>query len=90
METLTSYRYITIKPTTNEPIIQGTRISVRDVVEHWKMGASPEEIPIVYPHITLSQVFEALAYYQDNKEEIEMFIEKNYVPESLSGSPLSR
>ena len=90
METLTAYKYISIKSATSEPIIQGTRISVRDIVENWKMGMSPEEIPTIYPHISLAQVFEALAYYQDNKEEIEMFIEKNNVTESLSGTTLSR
>lgn len=90
METITSYRYIVRKADSREPIIQGTRVSVRDVVENWKMGLSPEEIPSVYPHVTLAQVFEALAYYQDNKEEIEAFIEKNRVPEQLSGKPLSR
>ncbi|MDP2208502.1 MAG: DUF433 domain-containing protein [Bacteroidota bacterium] len=77
METQTAYRYIVKKHDTNEPTIQGTRITVRDVVEQWKIGASPEEIPIHYPHITLSQVFEALAYYHDNKIEIEKFIEVN-------------
>ena len=90
METITAYKYIVKKSDTHEPIIQETRISVRDVVEHWKMGSSPEEIPSIYPHITLAQVFEALAYYQDNKEEIEKYIEQNKVPENLSGKPLSR
>lgn len=90
METTTSYRYIIKKEGSQEPIIQGTRISVRDIVENWKMGFSPEEIPAMYPHITLAQVFEALAYYQDHKEEIEKFIAKNQVPEDLSGKALSR
>ncbi len=90
METTTSYRYIVKKEGSQEPIIQGTRISVRDIVENWKMGLSPEEIPAVYPHITLAQVFEALAYYQDHKEEIEKFITKNQIPEELSGKALSR
>lgn len=90
METLTSYKYIVKKAETKEPIIQGTRISVRDIVEQWKMGMSPDEIPSIYPHVTLAQVFEALAYYQDNQEEIESFIRKNKVPKSLSGKSLSR
>lgn len=90
METITSYRYIVRKTETQEPVIKGTRISVRDVVEQWKMGMSPDEIPSVYPHITLAQVFEALAYYQDNKEEIESFIGKNKISQSLSGKSLSR
>lgn len=90
METTTAYKYIVKKPDSREPIIQGTRISVRDIVQEWRMGASPEEIPSLYPHITLAQVFEALAYYQDHKQEIEGFIEKNKVPEQLSGKALSR
>ena len=90
METLTAYRHIVKRTDTKEPIIQGTRISVRDVVEQWQMGASPEEIPTQYPHVTLAQVFEALAYYHDNKPEVDHFIEVNKVPESLSGKPVSR
>jgi uncharacterized protein (DUF433 family) len=90
MNTATSYKYIVRKAGTGEPIIQGTRVSVRDIVEQWRMGTSPEEIPTIYPHITLAQVFEALAYFQDNKDEMERFIENNRVPENLSGTSLPR
>ena len=90
MDTTTSYKYIVRKSESGEPIIEGTRIAVRDIVEQWRMGSTPEEIPAIYLHITLAQVFEALAYYQDNKQEIETFIEKNRVPEHLSGTSLSR
>ena len=90
MEIKTAYKYIVRKTGSHEPIIEGTRIAVRDVVEQWRMGSTPEEISIAHPHITLAQVFEALAYYQDNKQEIETFIEKNRVPEHLSGTSLSR
>ncbi len=86
MNTSTTYKYIVKRSDTKEPIIEGTRISVRDIATNWKLGHSPEEIPTIYPHLTLAQVFEALAYYQDNKEEIEAFIEKNKVPEELSDS----
>jgi len=33
-----------------EPIIKGTRTSVRAIVETWRMGVSPEEIPKGLPH----------------------------------------
>ncbi|MFA5804180.1 MAG: DUF433 domain-containing protein [Melioribacteraceae bacterium] len=89
METRTSYKYIVKKTGNNEPTIEGTRISVRDIVEQWKLGSSPEEIISVYPHINLSRVFEALAYYQDNMSEVEHFININKVPENLSGKALS-
>lgn len=90
MSTQTAYRHIVKRTDTEEPVIAGTRISVRDIVEQWKLGTSAEEIPSIYPHITLSQVFEALAYYLDNKNEIEDYIEKNRIPENLSGKSLSR
>ncbi|GEM_PF-1242559 len=90
METATEYKYIVKRQDTGEPKIAGTRLYVRDIVSQWKLGHLPEEIPQCYPHITLAQVFEALAYYQDNMGEIEKFIELNSVPESLSGTSLSR
>ncbi|MER3524536.1 MAG: hypothetical protein C4326_10850 [Ignavibacteria bacterium] len=46
VETTTSYKYIVRKEGSGEPIFQHTRIAVRDVVEQWKMGASPEEISV--------------------------------------------
>lgn len=88
METKTAYRHIVKKAANNEPVIEGTRISVRDVVEQWRLGSTPEEITSIYPHINLSQIFEALAYYQDNMGEIEHFIELNKIPESISGKTL--
>lgn len=89
MGTKTAYRHIVKKIDTGEPVIEGTRITVRDIVEQWKLGISSEEIPMVYPHISLSQVFEALAYYLDNKDEIESYIKGNRIQESLSDQSLS-
>ena len=89
MDTKTAYKYIVKKSGNNEPVIEGTRICVRDIVEQWRLGTQPEEIASIYPHINLSHIFEALAYYQDNMGEIEHFININKVPENLSGKTLS-
>ncbi len=51
--------------------IDGTRMTVNQIVMWYKQGYSPEEIADQYPHLTLSQVYTALAYYHANKEEIE-------------------
>ena len=85
MEIKTAYKYIVKKSNNSEPIIEGTRISVRDVVEQWRLGSTPEEINSIYAHINLSQIFESLAYYQDNMSEIENFIKMNKIPDNLSG-----
>ena len=51
--------------------IDGTRITVNQVVIWYKQGYSPEEIADQYPHVELSQVYTSLAYYHANKEEVE-------------------
>ena len=57
----------------NEPIIKGTRTPVRAVVETWRMGVPPEEIPIGMPHLTLAQVFGALTLINiSNKTKFQM------------------
>ena len=85
MDTAVAYRYITSdeKILGGEPIIKGTRTSVRAIVDEWRRGVAPEEIPNGLPHLTLAQVFEALSYFSDNKEEITEFIKKNRIPENL-------
>lgn len=81
----TDYLYI-IKDSeilNGEPIIKGTRTPVRAIVETWRMGVAPEEIPKGMPHLTLSQVFAALTYYSDRQEEINNYIEKNRIPDEF-------
>lgn len=51
--------------------IDGTRITVNQIVAWYKQGYSPEEIVDQYSHIALMQVYTVLAYYHANQEEIE-------------------
>jgi uncharacterized protein (DUF433 family) len=60
-----------------EPVVKGTRISVRIVAECWRSGMSPEEIREAYPHLGLAQVFDALSYAEDHAEEIEHLIRED-------------
>ncbi len=53
------------------PIIAGTGTSVRRVVVLYKQGASAEEISRRMSHLSLAQVYAALAYYHANRDEIE-------------------
>ena len=64
-----------------EPIVKGTRTPVRAIVENWRLGLAPEEIPHHLPHLTLAQVFDALSYYCDHQAEINAHIERNRIPE---------
>ncbi|MBI1747441.1 MAG: DUF433 domain-containing protein [Acidobacteria bacterium] len=51
--------------------IDGIRITINQIVVWYKQGYSSEEIVDQYPHLTLAQVYTALAYYHTNREEIE-------------------
>lgn len=53
------------------PRINGTRMSVQTIAGWYKQGYSVEEIADQYEHLTLAQIYAALAYYHANQEEIE-------------------
>lgn len=74
----TEYKYIELDER-NMPIIAGTRMKVVELVTSVKAyGWSPEELGFQYPHLTMSQIHSALAYYWDHKEEIETEIEQRF------------
>lgn len=82
----TSSRYVIRNPEilSGEPIITGTRTSVRAIVGLWRLGIMPEEILNHLPHLTLAQVFDALSFYLDHQTEINDYIERNQVPDDLT------
>ena len=55
-----------------KPCVAGTRIRVWDIhVWHDLQGLAPVEIVADFPQVSLADVYAALAYYHDNREEIE-------------------
>lgn len=61
-----------------KPCIAGTRIRVWDVhVWHELRGWSPAEIIAQFPQLTLADIYAALAYYHDHREEIEAEIHQD-------------
>ena len=53
------------------PRITGTRIRVQDIyIWHELQGMSADAIVDAYPHLTLADVYAALAYYYDHREGI--------------------
>jgi uncharacterized protein (DUF433 family) len=51
--------------------IDGTRVTVHQIVTLYKRGETPEEIAESYPQLKLSQVYAALAYYHANQAAVE-------------------
>lgn len=56
--------------------IDGTRITVSHIAVLYKQGQSAEDIVASYRHLSLSQVYAALAYYLANRSEIDLELAK--------------
>ncbi|MBW4692461.1 MAG: DUF433 domain-containing protein [Lyngbya sp. HA4199-MV5] len=82
-ETLSRYVTRNTEILSGEPVILGTRTSVRAIVGLWRLGIMPEEILNHLPHLILAQVFDALSFYLDHQAKINESIERNRVPDAL-------
>jgi uncharacterized protein (DUF433 family) len=68
------YPYIVRKKAVRRgaPVIEGTGIQVMDIaVRYHMLENSPDEILAAYPDLSLSQIYDALSYYYDHKEEMD-------------------
>lgn len=55
-----------------QAVIEGTRVAVWHIVGYYyKVGMSVEDILAEWNFLTPAQVFSALAYYHDHREEID-------------------
>lgn len=72
----TSYEHIIL----NEkgiPVIDGTTMKVVELILAQKAhGWSPEELHFQHPYLNMSQIHSALAYYWENKEALDIDIER--------------
>jgi uncharacterized protein (DUF433 family) len=72
----TGYEHIVLDDD-NKPLIAGTTMKVVELVaERRAYGWSPEELHFQHPHLTLGQIFSALAYYWDHVEELDQDLER--------------
>ena len=59
--------------------ISGTRTKVIQIVmEKMVNGWSPEEMQKQFPHLSLADVYAALAYYYDHQPELDARIEQDF------------
>ena len=72
-----SYRYI-VRSTgvrSGNPIVEGTRIAVHDVIGLLQNGETVDTLRAnCFPQLTRSQVYECLAYYEDHRGEIDLLV----------------
>ena len=64
--------------------IKGTRVGIETILEDYLNAASPEEIAVRYPTVTLEQVYATITYYLRNKHKIDQYLKRwrNYVEQS--------
>lgn len=60
-----------------EPIIAGTRVSVRAVVVSWHYEPDLDRMREAYPGVTPEGIRAALAYYEQHRAEIDRYIAAN-------------
>src|SRR3954447_18687391 len=70
--TIASHIEITPGTCGGKPRIAGHRIRVEDVIVWYeRLGLSADEIVSRYPQLSLADVYAALAYYHDHRQEID-------------------
>lgn len=75
-QTTTEYKYVELDDR-NIPIVAGTTMKVIELVTgQIAYGWSPEELHFQHPYLTMSQIYSALAYYWDHKEELDADIQQ--------------
>jgi uncharacterized protein (DUF433 family) len=53
------------------PRIAGHRITVQNIAIDFNAGMKPEDIILEKPHLTLAEIYAALAYYYANQKSID-------------------
>jgi uncharacterized protein (DUF433 family) len=72
-------RYIVSDPNTlqGEPIVAGTIVTVRDIVQLWESGVQPKDmVAHLFDRVTVAQIFDALSFYADYPDQVNPWIEK--------------
>ena len=56
--------------------IAGTRVGIETVVLDYDEGASPEEIILRYPTLSLEQIHATILYYLANQDEVQAYVKR--------------
>jgi uncharacterized protein (DUF433 family) len=89
----TRYEHVVLNET-HVPLISGTTMKVVELVlAQTAYGWTAEELHIQFSHLTLGQIYSALAYYWDHREELDGDIENRIrkvdaIRESMPVAPL--
>jgi uncharacterized protein (DUF433 family) len=61
----------------NESIrVAGTRVGIETILRDYRRGASPEEIVLHYPTLSLEQVHATITFYLASRERVDNYLQK--------------
>lgn len=60
-----------------DPTVAGTRVPVSSVVIQWHYYQDFERVQRAFPRLDIPAIKAALAFYEDNREEIDRLIEEH-------------
>jgi uncharacterized protein (DUF433 family) len=67
-----AYSEVVAKTTGSQALLKGTRIPVSIIIDDMRLGETPESlVGKILPHLTLAQVYDALRYFHDHRDDIE-------------------
>jgi uncharacterized protein (DUF433 family) len=73
-----AYIEVVEKTTGSQAMIKGTRIPVSIIIGYLRLGETPESlVEKILPHLTLAQVYDALSYFHDHRDDIEQELFEN-------------
>lgn len=67
----TGYPHIVMGSVLDEPMVEGTNITVRLIAYYYRQNAAVEEIEQAHPVLTPSAIHSAISYYLDHREEMD-------------------
>jgi uncharacterized protein (DUF433 family) len=60
--------------------ITGTKVKIIEVAtDKLAHGSSPEEMHLQYPHLSLAQIYAALAYHYEHQRELDADIQRRWL-----------
>jgi uncharacterized protein (DUF433 family) len=75
MTTLEKNQILPLRLTEDGTIrVAESRVSLDSVVQHYKLGASAEQIAQKFPALELADVYAAITYYLNHEESVEEYL----------------
>lgn len=73
-----AYPLVSIDPLVQggAPVVRGTRFPVRAVAFYWRQGEQAGEVREAYPELSDAQLADAVRYYQDHRQQIDVELEQ--------------